>query len=76
MSSRARSKPLAIAVVVGSVATLGYMYVAGTQMKREEGQSSIYKESKGASSLGSSDSNDSRLGSAGVRAAVQGDRKS
>ena len=32
----------AIAVVLGSVATLGYMYVMGTQMKREEGKASIY----------------------------------
>ncbi|KAH9836165.1 uncharacterized protein C8Q71DRAFT_858169 [Rhodofomes roseus] len=75
MSSRARSKPLAVAVVVGSIATLGYMYVAGTQSKRAEGQSSIYKESQGASKLGN-DSSDARLGSAGVRAAVQGDKGS
>ena len=32
----------AFAVVVGSVATLGYMYVASTQMKRAEGKASIY----------------------------------
>ena len=32
----------AIAVVLGSVATLGYMYVMGTRMKREEGKASIY----------------------------------
>ncbi|KAI0728515.1 hypothetical protein C8Q72DRAFT_747818, partial [Fomitopsis betulina] len=61
----------AIAVVLGSVATLGYMYYASTQMKQAEGKTSIY-----TAKLGTADgANDSRLGSAGVRAAVQGDRK-
>jgi len=74
MSSRARSKPLAIATVVGTLATAGYMYVAGVQMKKEEGQSSIYKESRGPSDLKSNES-DARMSSAGVRATVQGDKK-
>ncbi|KAI0792345.1 hypothetical protein C8Q75DRAFT_752441 [Abortiporus biennis] len=43
-SSRANSKPFAIAVVVGSVATLGYMFIAGKQTKAEEGPASIYSE--------------------------------
>ncbi|CCM04398.1 uncharacterized protein FIBRA_06574 [Fibroporia radiculosa] len=50
------------------------MYVAGVQMKKEEGQASIYKEGRGLSGLKSNDS-DARLGSAAVRATVQGDRK-
>ena len=32
----------AVCVVTGSVATLGYMYVAGKQMKAETGPASIY----------------------------------
>lgn len=39
------SLPLkAVAVVVGSVATLGYMYVVGKQMKAEEGPASIFSK--------------------------------
>ncbi|EPS98304.1 hypothetical protein FOMPIDRAFT_1126898, partial [Fomitopsis schrenkii] len=66
----------ALAVVVGSVATLGYMYYASTQMKQQEGKASIYNTSQGAAKLGTPDgSSDSRLGSAGVRAAVQGEKR-
>ena len=35
----------AIAVVGGVVATLGYMYLAGTQVKKEAGSASIYSAS-------------------------------
>lgn len=83
-------------MVVGSVATLGYMYYASTQMKQQEGKASIYSAffavsssccridlslecadtSQGAAKLGTPDgSSDSRLGSAGVRAAVQGEKR-
>ncbi|KAI0915946.1 hypothetical protein AcW1_009336 [Taiwanofungus camphoratus] len=74
MSSRSRSRPLAIATVVGTVATLGYMYVAGVQTKREEGPASIYKSPREAGGLTSNES-DARMNSADVRSAVQGDRK-
>lgn len=75
MSSRRNSRPLAIATVVGTIATAGYMYFASTQMKQKEGQASIYKEGRGPSDLRSNES-DARLGSSGVRAEVQGDKKS
>ncbi|OBZ67703.1 hypothetical protein A0H81_12288 [Grifola frondosa] len=71
MSSLARSRPAAIGAVVASAATLGYMYVAGMQTKKEEGPASIYKQSTG---LGSNKS-DARMDSAAVRSAVQGERK-
>ncbi|KAI0631284.1 hypothetical protein C8Q77DRAFT_1159963 [Trametes polyzona] len=71
VNSRAPGRTLAIATVVGTVATLGYMYVAGAQTKKEEGPASIYNESKGLQNTTS----DSRLGSSGVRETVQGDRK-
>ncbi|THG94428.1 hypothetical protein EW026_g7048 [Hermanssonia centrifuga] len=45
MSSLARSKSLAICAVGGSIATAGYMYIAGKQTKAEEGPESIYSES-------------------------------
>jgi len=72
MSSLARSKPLAIAVVAGTLATAGYMYVAGVQTKREDGPVSIYKESGGVDKNGGTDS---RLNSREVRGTVQGVRK-
>ncbi|KZT07103.1 uncharacterized protein LAESUDRAFT_132785 [Laetiporus sulphureus 93-53] len=75
MSSRTKSKPLAIATVVGSLATLGYMYIAGMQIKKEEGSASIFKEPKGPGNLTNSGS-DARMSSAAVRSAVHGDRKS
>lgn len=33
-------------MVLGSVATLGYMYYASTQMKQAEGKTSIYSASE------------------------------
>ncbi|KAH9947544.1 hypothetical protein B0H21DRAFT_821850 [Amylocystis lapponica] len=74
MSSRARSRPLAFGTVAASVATLGYMYYASTQMKQDEGQQSIYKKPQASGELRSaSGGSDARMGSADVRAAVQGD---
>ncbi|EIW54973.1 uncharacterized protein TRAVEDRAFT_51101 [Trametes versicolor FP-101664 SS1] len=70
-NSRAPGRNLAIVTVVGTVATLGYMYVAGKQTKREEGPASIYNQSKGLQSQTS----DARLDSSGVRETVSGDRK-
>ncbi|KAI0718783.1 hypothetical protein C8T65DRAFT_737123 [Cerioporus squamosus] len=69
--TRGSGRPLAIAAVVGCVATLGYMWVAGKQTKAEEGGASIYQQSKGLNS----ETSDSRLNSAAVRGTVQGDRK-
>jgi len=74
MSSRSRSKPLAIATVVGTLATLGYMYVAGVQTKNNEGKDSIYHDAKNAKDLKPGDS-DSKMGSSGVRSAMHGDKK-
>jgi len=74
MSSRANSRPLAIAVVAGTVATLGYMYIAGKQTKAEEGPASIYKPSTDASGV-KSGATDVRMDSKAVRETVQGDRK-
>ncbi|KAI0355900.1 hypothetical protein OH77DRAFT_1402062 [Trametes cingulata] len=71
MNSRAPGRTLAIATVVGTVATLGYMYVAGAQTKKEEGPASVYKESKGLQAGNS----DARMNSAQVRETVQGERK-
>ncbi|GBE88687.1 hypothetical protein SCP_1400920 [Sparassis crispa] len=76
MSSRARSRPLAITTVVGTVATLGYMYVAGTQSKRDRAHDSIFKDSfKQAGNLKPGDS-DVRMGSSAVRTAMHGNKKS
>ncbi|KAH9852305.1 hypothetical protein C2E23DRAFT_757013 [Lenzites betulinus] len=69
--TRGPGRPLAIATVVGIVATLGYMYVAGAQTKREEGPASIYNKSKGLQS----ESSDARMNSSAVRETVQGERK-
>ncbi|KAI0763516.1 hypothetical protein BD413DRAFT_583004 [Trametes elegans] len=71
VNSRAPGRTLAIATVVGTVATLGYMYVAGSQTKKEEGPASVYNQSKGLQS----NESDARLNSTGVRETVQGDRK-
>ncbi|KAI0760469.1 hypothetical protein C8Q74DRAFT_231350 [Fomes fomentarius] len=40
--TRGSGRTLAISAVAGIVGTLGYMYVAGKQTKREEGPASIY----------------------------------
>ncbi|KAI0659730.1 hypothetical protein C8Q70DRAFT_914873 [Cubamyces menziesii] len=69
--TRAPGRILAIATVVGTVATLGYMYVAGVQTKKEEGPASVYNQSKGLNSA----TNDTRMSSADVRQTVQGDKK-
>ncbi|KAJ8473557.1 hypothetical protein ONZ51_g7792 [Trametes cubensis] len=69
--TRAPGRTLAIATVVGTVATLGYMYVAGVQTKKEEGPASVYNQSKGLNSA----TNDTRMSSADVRQTVQGDKK-
>ncbi|KAI0324775.1 hypothetical protein GY45DRAFT_1331186 [Cubamyces sp. BRFM 1775] len=71
MNSRAPGRTLAIATVVGTVATLGYMYVAGVQTKKEEGPASVYNQSQGLNSA----TNDARMNSADVRSTVQGDKK-
>ncbi|KAI8972815.1 hypothetical protein BD414DRAFT_425320 [Trametes punicea] len=71
VNSRAPGRTLAIATVVGTVATLGYMYIAGVQTKKEEGPASVYNESRGLHS----GTNDARLNSAEVRQTVQGERK-
>ncbi|KAI9068128.1 hypothetical protein FKP32DRAFT_1619310 [Trametes sanguinea] len=71
MNSKAPGRPLAIATVVATVATLGYMYVAGVQTKKEEGPASVYNESKGLNS----NTSDARMNSADVRQTVQGERK-
>ncbi|KAL4242508.1 hypothetical protein ABKN59_011727 [Abortiporus biennis] len=73
-SSRANSKPFAIAVVVGSVATLGYMFIAGKQTKAEEGPASIYKSKEQGGGL-LSGTTDARMDSAAVRQTVSGQRK-
>ncbi|KAH9899157.1 hypothetical protein C8Q73DRAFT_787073 [Cubamyces lactineus] len=69
--TRAPGRTLAIATVVGTVATLGYMYVAGVQTKKEEGPASVYNQSKGLNN----ETNDTRMSSADVRQTVQGDKK-
>ncbi|KAI0716851.1 hypothetical protein C8Q76DRAFT_616685, partial [Earliella scabrosa] len=61
----------AISAVVGVVGTLGYMYVAGKQTKREEGPASMYRETKPSDPMAS----DARMNSAAVRETVQGERK-
>lgn len=75
--------------MVGTVAALGYMYVAGKQTKREEGPASIYSEFSSSllfhdhsdpvdadQSKGlQSRTSDARLDSSGVRETVSGDRK-
>ncbi|TBU34347.1 hypothetical protein BD311DRAFT_802667 [Dichomitus squalens] len=69
VQARGSGRTLAIATVTAVVGTLGYMYVAGKQTKKEEGPASIYRDDapKGVS--------DARLNSADVRGTVQGDRK-
>ncbi|KAI1787527.1 hypothetical protein LXA43DRAFT_1098162 [Ganoderma leucocontextum] len=42
IQTRGSGRTLAIATVAGVVGTLGYMYVAGKQTKKEEGPVSIY----------------------------------
>ncbi|KAK7677639.1 hypothetical protein QCA50_019330 [Cerrena zonata] len=74
MASNPSGRFLAIATVTGCVATLGYMYVAGKQVKSEEGSASIYKKQGQGAGLQSGES-DARMASKDVRAAVQGDRK-
>ncbi|KAI0641557.1 hypothetical protein C8Q79DRAFT_991504 [Trametes meyenii] len=72
LNSRAPGRTLAIATVVASAATLGYMYVAGVQTKREEGPASVYNSTSNKLQPGTSDA---RLDSAQVRQTVQGERK-
>lgn len=74
MSSLANSKTLAACAIGGSVATLGYMYVAGKQSKHENLPASIYKTEEQGAGLMSGQS-DARLPSKEVRATVQGERK-
>ncbi|EKM57534.1 uncharacterized protein PHACADRAFT_251210 [Phanerochaete carnosa HHB-10118-sp] len=74
MSSLANSKPLAMCAVGGSLATLGYMYVAGKQSKTENQPASIYKTEEQGAGL-TSGQTDARLGSKEIREAVHGDRK-
>ncbi|KAI0828718.1 hypothetical protein BC628DRAFT_90781 [Trametes gibbosa] len=69
--TRGSGRTLAIATVVGTVAALGYMYVAGVQTKKEEGPASIYNKSKGLQGQ----SSDARMNSSAVRETVQGERK-
>ncbi|KAI0075164.1 hypothetical protein K474DRAFT_1709229 [Panus rudis PR-1116 ss-1] len=74
MSANPKGKVLAIGAVVGSVATLAYMGLAGKQTKAEEGPASIYKSTSQGAGLQSGQS-DARLDSKEVRSTVQGDRK-
>ncbi|KAI0754319.1 hypothetical protein C8Q80DRAFT_1334293 [Daedaleopsis nitida] len=69
--TRGSGRTLAVSAVVGVVGTLGYMYVAGKQTKREEGPASIYNDSKGLNP----GTSDARMSSSQVRETVQGERK-
>ncbi|KAI0090481.1 hypothetical protein BDY19DRAFT_992667 [Irpex rosettiformis] len=73
MSSLARSKPFAVMVGTGVVATAGYMYIAGNQSKHAAQSASIYKSAQEGAGLNTG-TTDARVGSEGVRAAVHGDK--
>ncbi|EMD35438.1 hypothetical protein CERSUDRAFT_96555 [Gelatoporia subvermispora B] len=72
---RGKGKGLAIGMVSAIAATLGYMYVAGVQTKREEGPVSIYKTAKEGGGNLNATTSDARMTSADVRATMQGERK-
>ncbi|KAH8101161.1 hypothetical protein BXZ70DRAFT_1007554 [Cristinia sonorae] len=74
MSSLALSRPFAAAVVGGTAATLGYMYVAGSKTKKQTQPASIYKPTEETGGLASTET-DARMNSSDVRQAVQGERK-
>ncbi|KAI0346708.1 hypothetical protein BDW22DRAFT_1352875 [Trametopsis cervina] len=74
MSSFARSKPFAAIVATGSIATAGYMYIAGQQAKTATHSSSLYKTEEEGAGL-TTNTSDARVGSQDVRAAVQGDKE-
>ncbi|KAH9941836.1 uncharacterized protein BXZ73DRAFT_41473 [Epithele typhae] len=69
--TRGNGRVLAMSAVVGIVGTLGYMFVAGKQTKKEEGPASMYSQTQGLSP----ETNDVRSNSAQVREIVQGQRK-
>ncbi|TCD70724.1 hypothetical protein EIP91_002100 [Steccherinum ochraceum] len=77
MSSLALSRPFAAAVVGGTAATLGYMYVAGSRVKKQEGPASIYKPTEEtAGGQANLNANDSRMSSKDVREVMQGEKAS
>jgi len=74
MSSLAKSKGYGAIVATGTLAALGYMYVAGSQSKAEEGPASAYNSNKRDEGL-TSPKSDARYNSQDVRAITQGERK-